>query len=67
MESKAGSKNPLTSLADAAEDFVALSARFPTAPARAGVQEHNGFTRLSEEAFLNSFANGVAREKAKVH
>jgi pimeloyl-ACP methyl ester carboxylesterase len=51
---------------DAGEDFVALSARFPTAPARAGVQEHNGFTRLSEEAFLNSFANGVAREKAKV-
>ena len=51
---------------DAGEDFVALSAKFPTAPARAGVQEHDGFTRLSEEAFLNSFANGVAREKAKV-
>jgi pimeloyl-ACP methyl ester carboxylesterase len=51
---------------DAGEDFVALSAKFPTAPARAGVQEQNGFTRLSEEAFLNSFANGVAREKAKV-
>ena len=51
---------------DAGEDFVALSAKFPTAPARAGVLEQNGFTRLSEEFFLNSFANGVAREKAKV-
>ena len=29
-------------------------------PARAGVQEHDGFTRLSEEAFL---AYGVARSE----
>src|SRR4029077_19472731 len=37
---------------DAGEDFVALSEKFPTMPVRAGVQEHDGFTILSEEAFL---------------
>ena len=31
---------------DAAEDFVALSGKFPTMPVRAGVQERDGFTRL---------------------
>src|SRR2546423_6046418 len=51
---------------DAAEDFVALSEKFPTMPVRAGVQEHDGFTYLSEEAFLKYFANGVAREKGRV-
>ncbi len=51
---------------DAGEDFVALSGRFPTMPARAGVQEHDGFTWLSEDAFIQYFANGVAREKAEV-
>ena len=51
---------------DAAEDFVALSGKFPTMPARAGVQEHEGFAYLSEDAFLQYFANGVAREKAEV-
>src|SRR3979409_2076770 len=50
---------------DAAEDFVALSGKFPTMPARAGVQEREGFTYLSEEAFLKYFANGVPREKAE--
>src|SRR5712675_1231227 len=51
---------------DAAEDFVALSGKFPTMPVRAGVQEHDGFTYLSEDAFLKYFANGVPREKALV-
>jgi pimeloyl-ACP methyl ester carboxylesterase len=51
---------------DAGEDFVALSAKFPTMPVRAGVQERDGFTRLSEDAFLKYFANGVPREKAEV-
>jgi len=51
---------------DAGEDFVALSGKFPTMPVRAGVQERDGFTILSEEAFLEFFANGVAREKAAV-
>src|SRR5450432_193127 len=51
---------------DANEDFVALSAKFPTGPVRAGVQEHDGFTKLSEEAFLKYFANGVDPKLAKV-
>ena len=51
---------------DAGEDFVALSGKFPTMPVRAGVQERDGFTNLSEQAFLKYFANGVAPEKAEV-
>ena len=51
---------------DANEDFVALSAKFPAGPVRAGVQEHDGFTKLSEEAFLKYFANGVDPKLAKV-
>jgi pimeloyl-ACP methyl ester carboxylesterase len=51
---------------DAGEDFVALSQKFPTGPVRAGVQEHDGFTRLSEDAFLKYFANGVDRKTAEV-
>jgi pimeloyl-ACP methyl ester carboxylesterase len=51
---------------DAGEDFIALSGKFPTMPVRSGVQERDGFTRLSEEAFLKYFANGLAREKAEV-
>ena len=51
---------------DAGEDFVALSGRFPTGAVRAGIQEHDGFTRLSEESFLKYFANGVERKKAEV-
>ena len=51
---------------DADEDFVALSAKFPAGAARAGIEEHDGFTRLSEESFLKYFANGVAHDKAEV-
>ena len=51
---------------DANEDFVALSAKFPPGPVRAGVQEHDGFTQLSEPAFINDFANGVPHDKAEV-
>jgi pimeloyl-ACP methyl ester carboxylesterase len=51
---------------DAGEDFVALSGKFPVGPVRAGIQQHDGFTELSEESFLEYFANGVAHEKAKV-
>jgi pimeloyl-ACP methyl ester carboxylesterase len=50
---------------DAGEDFVALSGKFPTGPVRAGVQERDGFTRLSEESFL-PHANGVEPGKAEV-
>ena len=51
---------------DAAEDFVALSAKFPTGAVRVGIQEHDGFTRLSEDSFLKYFANGVEPKAAAV-
>jgi pimeloyl-ACP methyl ester carboxylesterase len=51
---------------EANEDFVALSGKFPTGAVRAGVVERDGFTKLSEDAFLKYFANGVDPEKAKV-
>ena len=49
---------------DAGEDFVALSGKFPAGPVRAGVQVHDGFTQLSEDAFLKYFANGVEPKTA---
>lgn len=51
---------------DANEDFVALSGKFPAGAVRAGVQEHDGFTKLSEDSFLKYFANGVEPSQAKV-
>ena len=51
---------------DTNEDFVALSGTFPAGAARAGVQTHDGFTTLSEDAFLKYFANGVDPKTAKV-
>jgi pimeloyl-ACP methyl ester carboxylesterase len=51
---------------DAGEDFLALSGRFPTGAVRAGVHEHDGFTKISEESFLKYFANGVEPRKAEV-
>src|SRR5712691_3271716 len=51
---------------DAGEDFVALSGKFPVGPVRAGIQERDAFTKLSEDSFLKYFANGVERKKADV-
>src|ERR1700736_3439879 len=51
---------------DANEDFVALSAKFPTGAVRAGIEAHDGFTTLSEQSFLKYFANGVDHDKAEV-
>jgi pimeloyl-ACP methyl ester carboxylesterase len=51
---------------DAGEDFVALSGKFPVGPVRAGIQQHDGFTKLSEESFLKYFANGVEPKEAEV-
>ena len=51
---------------DAGEDFVALSGKFPIAPARAGIENHDGLTLLSEAAFIKYFANGVPHDKAEV-
>jgi pimeloyl-ACP methyl ester carboxylesterase len=71
--SEAGTDEKVTALVyvaarapDAGEDFNALSGKFPTMPVRAGVQEHDGFTTISETAFLKYFANGVEQKKAKV-
>jgi len=50
---------------DAGEDFLTLSASFATAPVRAGVEEHDGLTTLSEAAFVDDFANGLPREEAQ--
>ncbi|HEY2628277.1 MAG TPA: alpha/beta hydrolase [Usitatibacter sp.] len=73
LVSEAGTDPKVTALVyvaarapDAGEDFVALSGKFPTMPVRAGVQEHDGYTRLSEQSFLDYFANGVSREQASV-
>src|SRR5690606_11078479 len=49
---------------DANEDFVALSARYPTMPVRAGTQEHDGFVTLKQNSFLKYFASDVPRDKA---
>lgn len=51
---------------DADEDFVALSGKFPTGAVRAGVRDHDGWTTIAEDSFLNYFANGVEPNKAKV-
>src|SRR6202790_355944 len=51
---------------DAGEDFVALSGKFPTGAVRAGIQERDGFSKLSEDSFLKYFANGVPHKEAEV-
>ena len=50
---------------DAGEDFAGLAGKYPTPPARAGIVERDGETKLSEDAFLNYFANGVDPKTAK--
>ncbi len=49
---------------DAGEDFVALSAKYPTMPVRAGTEEHDGYVTLKQDAFLKYFARDVPRDKA---
>ena len=50
---------------DAGEDYGELAGRFPSAPASAGLVHAGGFGQLSEDAFLNDFANGVDRVRAR--
>jgi len=50
---------------DAGEDFVALSGGYPTMPARAGVEAHDGYASLSQKAFLTYFAGDVETKKAQ--
>jgi pimeloyl-ACP methyl ester carboxylesterase len=51
---------------DAGEDYAALAAMFPTPPASAGIVHQGGFGWLGEDAFLNDFANGVDRVRARM-
>lgn len=50
---------------DAGEDFLKLAGQYPSPPARAGIVDHDGETKLSEDAFLKYFANGVDERTAK--
>jgi pimeloyl-ACP methyl ester carboxylesterase len=51
---------------DAGEDYTALASRFPAPPASAGLVYTDGFGALTEDAFLNDFANGVEPTLARV-
>ena len=51
---------------DAGEDFAALARKFPAPPASAGLAYAGGFGGLTEDAFLNDFANGVDPVRARV-
>jgi pimeloyl-ACP methyl ester carboxylesterase len=51
---------------DAGEDYGALAATYPAAPATAGLVYAGGFAHLSEDAFLADFVNGIGPERARV-
>jgi pimeloyl-ACP methyl ester carboxylesterase len=50
---------------DVGEDHGALAKGFPTPPASAGLVYQDGFGALTEQAFVNDFANGVDPVKAR--
>jgi pimeloyl-ACP methyl ester carboxylesterase len=50
---------------DAGEDYGALAARFPAAPASTGLVTIGAYAMLSRDAFLSDFANGVDPIKAQ--
>lgn len=50
---------------DAGEDYGALAAKFPAAPASAGLVKSGGFAQLNEQAFLNDFAQDIDPVKAR--
>jgi pimeloyl-ACP methyl ester carboxylesterase len=51
---------------DAGEDYAALARKFPEPPANAGLVYTDGFGALTEDAFLNDFANGLDPVRARV-
>jgi pimeloyl-ACP methyl ester carboxylesterase len=51
---------------DAGEDYAALAQKFPIPPANAGLVYSGGFGGLTEDAFLNDFANGVDPVRARM-
>jgi len=48
------------------EDYAALAKQFPTPPASAGLVFKDGFGGLTEDAFLDDFANGIESARARV-
>jgi pimeloyl-ACP methyl ester carboxylesterase len=50
---------------DAAEDYAALAARYPTPPASAGIVYDGDEGRLTEEAFLRDFAGDLPAARAR--
>ena len=51
---------------DRGEDYPALAAKFPAAPASKGIVRAGGFAQLSEEAFLRDFAGDLPPARARV-
>jgi pimeloyl-ACP methyl ester carboxylesterase len=52
---------------DAGEDYTALAAQYPTPPASAGlIKAPDGYAQLSEQSFLNDFAQDVDPARARV-
>lgn len=51
---------------DAGEDYRNLAKKYPTPPATSGIVFDGDEGRLSEEAFLQSFAQDISEAKAKV-
>src|SRR5690606_10434685 len=51
---------------DAAEDYAALAARFPTPPASAGIVFDGDEGQLTEAAFLRDFAGDLPEARARV-
>jgi pimeloyl-ACP methyl ester carboxylesterase len=50
---------------DVGEDYTALAKKFPTPAASTGLVFHEQFGALTEEAFINDFANGVDSVRAR--
>ena len=50
---------------DIGEDHAALAVKFPTPAANSGLVFHDRFGALTEEAFLNDFANGIDPARAR--
>jgi pimeloyl-ACP methyl ester carboxylesterase len=51
---------------DAGEDYPALSRKFPSAPASAGLEwSSNGYGELSEKAFIKDFAGDLPKSEAE--
>ena len=50
---------------DANEDYNALAATYPTAPVRAGIQKHDGYLWLAEDAYVKHFAGDPPAKQAR--